>query len=182
MKKGDLNLSIQVIVIVVIAFVVLGLGLQFVRTQFGRIGEDFGNVQDQIRQQIQDDLRTGNKKLSFPATTINMERGKSKDIAIGVKNVGQEGDLLYSVKIDPIRNQEDSTKTPLQIKEEIEFFYEEGQSTLSATDVRVHPIRILAKTNSQGTYLFKLVINLPVTVGDPTPQPYDEKTFFVTVN
>ena len=56
-KKGDLNLSIQAIVIVVIAFVVLGLGLGFVRGQFKSIQETSTGVQEQIRQQILEDLR-----------------------------------------------------------------------------------------------------------------------------
>ena len=65
MKKGSLNLSIEAIVIVVIAFVVLGLGLGFVRGQFKSITETTTSIQDQIRQQITEDLRTGDKKLSF---------------------------------------------------------------------------------------------------------------------
>ena len=74
-KKGSLNLSIQAIVIVVIAFVVLGLGLSFVRGQFKSITETSTGVQEQIRQQILEDLRTGDKKLSFPATTLSIEKG-----------------------------------------------------------------------------------------------------------
>ena len=82
MKKGDLNLSIQVIVVIVIAFVVLGLGLNFVRSQFRNIEETAGSVQEQVRQQILDDLRTGNKKLSFPSTSINIEKGKTSLVII----------------------------------------------------------------------------------------------------
>src|SRR3989344_5457261 len=106
MKKGDLNLSIQLIVVVVIAFVVLGLGLNFVRSQFRNIEETSGSVQEQVRQQILDDLRTGNKKLSFPATTITMEKGGSRDIAIGVKNIGEtSGSLSYRIDIEYLEKQ-----------------------------------------------------------------------------
>ena len=64
-RKGSLNLSIEAIVIVVIAFVVLGLGLGFVRSQIGSIQSTSTAVQEQISQQVLDDLRTGNKKLSW---------------------------------------------------------------------------------------------------------------------
>ena len=179
MKKGDLNLSIQVIVIVVIAFVVLGLGLNFVRNQFGSISETAGSVQEQVRQQILDDLRTGNKKLSFPATTITMEKGGSKDIAIGVKNI-DTGQLSYNLVVDGIKNQEDPTKDKATIEREVEFFYDNTDSTLSATDARVHPIRVYATPESGGTYLFKLTVYQITSAG--TVETYDEKTFFVTVN
>src|SRR3989344_8207323 len=98
-KKGSLSLSIQTIVIVVIAFVVLGLGLGFVRSQFRSITETSGSVQEQIRQQILEDLRTGNKKLSFPATSLNVEKGEAQDIAIGVKNTKANGDLNFKIEV-----------------------------------------------------------------------------------
>ena len=186
MKKGDLNLSIQVIVIVVIAFVVLGLGLQFVRSQFRNIEETAGSVQEQVRQQILDDLRTGNKKLSFPATTITMEKGGSRDIAIGVKNTGDvgSGNLVYKLGIEKLQKQgelPDNIGDTATWAGEIDFFFDTtGTSTLSSTDVRVHPIRVTANPSSGGTYLFKLVIEYEESPG--TFGTYDEKTFFVTVN
>ena len=72
-KKAALNLSIQAIVIIVIAFVFLGLGIKFVRDQIEGVGATSTSVQEQISQQILDDLRTGNKKLSFPATKLTLE-------------------------------------------------------------------------------------------------------------
>ena len=85
-KKGSLNLSIEAIVVVVIAFVVLGLGLGFVRGQFGDITKTSAGIQEQIRQKILEDLRTGDQKLSFPAQTLSIPKGEASDIAVGVKN------------------------------------------------------------------------------------------------
>ena len=65
MRKGSLNLSIQAIVIVVIAFVVLGLGLGFVKNTFKDIGSTSKEVQSKIKEQILEDLRTSGKKLSI---------------------------------------------------------------------------------------------------------------------
>ena len=187
MKKGDLNLSIQVIVVVVIAFVVLGLGLNFVRKSFGDFGDTFDSVNDQVKQQILDDLRTGNKKLSFPSTSINIEKGKTKEIAIGVKNTGDgdSGDLVYQLRIEKLQKQgelPENTGDEATWADEVVFFFETtGTSTLGATDVRVHPIRITADPNSGGTYLFKLIIDYESS-SPGTFESYDEKTFFVIVN
>src|SRR3989344_4523024 len=88
-KKGSLELSVNAIVIVVLAFAMLGLGLIFVRNLFSGITETTTQVQEQVKQQILDDLRTGNKPLSFPAQRLNVEIGDKKDLAFGVLNVGE---------------------------------------------------------------------------------------------
>ena len=98
MKKGSLNLSIEAIVIVVIAFVVLGLGLGFVRGQFKSITETTTSIQDQIRQQITEDLRTGDKKLSFPTNEFTINKKESTVTAIGIKNT-QQGTLKYKIDV-----------------------------------------------------------------------------------
>jgi hypothetical protein len=170
-KKGSLNLSIEAIVIVVIAFVVLGLGLGFVRSQFGSIEETAGSVQEQIKQQILDDLRTGNKKLSFPATSLTVERGQAKDIAVGVKNTGNL-DLIYSVDV-VVLNKQSETLTAEELSAAVEFFYDPSPKQLPPTESRVESIRISAP-GATGTYLVKLSLLEGSDV-------YDEKTFFVTV-
>jgi hypothetical protein len=175
MKKGSLNLSIQAIVIVVIAFVVLGLGLGFVRGQFKSITETSSSVQDQIRAQILEDLRTGNKKLSFPASTLNIERGDAQDIAIGVKNV-KNGDLSFTIAITTIKNQENPDATEDELASEVTYFLNEGPFTLGPTDAEAYNIRISAE-GSTGTYL----VNLKITDQADPETPYAEKSFFVNV-
>lgn len=179
-RKGSLNLSIEVIIIVVIAFVVLGLGLGFVRGQFSSIDDTTSSVQEQIRQQILDDLRTGNKKLSFPANEIAMEQSESRVIAIGVKNTNS-GQLTYQVSItqnggDPIFGEYSATD---QTDVTDNFLYVEDDETLGSTEARVVPIRITADT-ATGTGQFKIQISEVVDGGEP--QPYDSKTFFITVS
>jgi len=177
-KKASLNLSIQMIVIVVIAFVVLGLGLGFVRNQFSIFEETSTSVQEQIKQQILDDLRTGNKKLSFPATSMMIERGKSKDIAIGVKNT-QNVNLQYSITVDVKQMQEGTIVTAEELNEQVTFFYDKDASDLTPTDARVHSIRV-STPGLKGSYLVKLsIIDNQAAEGENV---YDEKTFFVTVS
>ncbi len=177
-KKASLNLSIQAIVIVVIAFVVLGLGLSFVRGQFKSITETSSSVQEQIRAQILEDLRTGNKKLSFPATTLTIEKGDSQDIAIGVKNT-KSGDLDFRVEVETLQQQGNPAATLEELAEQVEFFYNDGGETgfhLDATDAEAYNIKIIAD-GDKDTYQVRLKV---IDLTEPD-QPYAEKSFFVDI-
>jgi len=175
-RKASLNLSIEAIVIVVIAFTVLGLGLGFVKSQIGDIQKTSSAVQEQISQQILDDLRTGNKKLSFPAAEITLGKKESSVTAIGIKNT-LSGSLDYNIEIERSLGGEDIFgATPEEVADH--FLYTTDTDTLSATDTRVVPIRITTGTVA-GTGQFKLTI---FSVDeDGVKIPYDSKTFFITV-
>ena len=171
-RKASLNLSIQAIVIVVIAFVVLGLGLGFVRGQFSSMTETTISVQEQIKQQIMDDLRTGNKKLSFPAQTVTLEKGNSKDIAIGIKNV-RNGDLEFNIEIQTLK-QQGSTASAEELASQVEYFYLSGPFTLKTTDAEAYNIKLIA-SGDKGTYL----VGLKIFDGDN--EVYSEKSFYINV-
>jgi len=171
MKKGSLNLSIEAIVIVVIAFVVLGLGLGFVRGQFKSITETTTSIQDQIRQQITEDLRTGDKKLSFPTNEFTINKKESTVTAIGIKNT-QQGTLKY--KIDVQRTEGGNLIFGEDVSDN--FLYVRDPEELLPTETRIIPIRITSET-SAGTGQFKIVIK-DVNNADAI---YDSKTFFITV-
>lgn len=166
-KKGSLNLSIEVIVVVVIAFVVLGLGLGFVRSQFKQISETSSAVQEQIKQSILDDLRTGEKKLSFPASEIKLGRLESSVTAFGIKN-NLANDLKYKVEVIYGANGQEVILSD-------GFLYTKAEETLGPAEVRVIPLRITAGT-ATGTGLYKITIKDITSAKD-----YDSKTFFITV-
>lgn len=174
-KKGSLNLSIQAIVIVVIAFVVLGLGLSFVRGQFKSITETSTGVQEQIRQQILEDLRTGDKKLSFPATTLSIEKGEAQDIAIGVKNT-KNSDLTFEILVEATKSQGDPSKTKDVLADQVAFFYDEGPFNLKTTDAEAYNIKING-IGDKDTYL----VNLRIIDTENPEAPYAEKSFFVNI-
>ena len=178
-KKASLNLSIEAIVIVVIAFIVLGLGLGFVRGQFKSITETSSSVQEQIRQQILEDLRTGNKKLSFPATTLNIEKGSSQDIAIGVKNTKNSGDLLFKIEVQTIKKQGAEN---VDVSSQVGYFYLAGPFTLKVTDAEAYNIKIIG-SGDKGTYLVSLkIFEVDQSGNSISPNsPYAEKSFFVNI-
>jgi type II secretory pathway pseudopilin PulG len=180
-KEASLNLSIQAIVIVVIAFVVLGLGLSFVRGQFKSISETSSSVQEQIRQQILEDLRTGDKKLSFPATSLNVDKGGAQDIAIGVKNTLAAGDLKFIIAMETLKRQ--GGVEGVDVSDQVEYFFLEGPFTLKVTDAEAYNIKILG-SGDKGTYLVSLKILEADSDGNPVDEnaaPYAEKSFFVNI-
>ncbi len=180
-KKASLNLSIQAIVIVVIAFVVLGLGLGFVRGQFEQITSTSTSVQEQISQQILDDLRTGNKKLSFPATSITLETNELSVQAIGIKNTEDADKNLivgFEVKngdIFEIFSSQTtlSWTTPDAIDVSSRIDWDDTPQALDAGESRVVPVTITAPSKT-GNYLYKVVL----TDAD-TLEEFDSKTFFI---
>ncbi len=170
-KKGSLSLSINAIIVIVIAFVFLGLGLNFIRDQLGSAGDTSSMVQEQIKQGIMDDLRTGNKKLSFPAQTLTLEKGQSEDMAIGIKNV-LNGNLHFTIEIS-ITSKQGEVLTLEELTEAVDFFYAPGPFTLKSTEAEAYNIKLIP--NDLGTYLVDLKIL------DADSSTYAQKTFFVTV-
>jgi hypothetical protein len=160
-KKSSLNISINAIVIIVLAMTFLGLGLGFVRNMFGGISETAFSVQDQIKQQILDDLRTGDKKLSFPTTEVQIPHRDAKVLAIGVKNT-EPSRLEFTIDIVV-----DSTDVG-------EFKWDDGTQTLGINEANVFPIKLTAGDNPD-TYIIK------VKIMDLGGEEYASKSFFVTV-
>ena len=187
-RKASLNLSIQAIVIVVIAFVVLGLGLSFVRSQFSSIESTSTAVQEQINQQILDDLRTGNKKLTFPATKLVLETNEESVQAIGLKNTGDEEasfTLGFEIKASDCGGTEDFcvftsedgmifTKG-VQTGIDATIIWDNSAQTLGPGESRVFPVTIVAPSKS-GNFLYKVVVTEETDAG---LEPYDSRTFFI---
>jgi hypothetical protein len=189
-KKGALNLSIQAIVIIVLAMTLLGLGLNFIRTQINTIQETALTVQEQTRQAILDDLRVGNKKLSFPTERLTLTPKERKDLALGVQNL-EDVPIEFLLVIQ----QRDATgafkNVPSETNTDGGFFWDDTEQDLGQGQSRVIPILHQA-AGTKDTYLYKLNIVIPGIDGDFETNPatggiagddqvYDAKTFFVSV-
>ncbi|RLE47492.1 hypothetical protein DRJ25_02230 [Candidatus Woesearchaeota archaeon] len=85
-KKGALELSITAIVILIIAITILGLGIGFIKKQFGAGTELVGGKLTEIKEQMKEDIRHSGELLvlSMPETELSI--GKPQDVLIGVKN------------------------------------------------------------------------------------------------
>ncbi|MBI2669329.1 hypothetical protein HYX14_05805 [Candidatus Woesearchaeota archaeon] len=194
MRKGSLNLSIEAIVVVVIAFIVLGLGLGFVKGTFKDITGTSKEVQANIKEQILNDLRASNKKLSVPGQIV-LERGEEVVQGIGVMN-GGTSTLIYGIKITPVKKLSTTGATtvytkPEDVGGEIIFFYsDEINLKLSPTDANVIKITISASNQASGNYLYKADVWQEITEGGCSSgsivkgacEIYDTQSFFVKVS
>ncbi len=190
-KKGALELSINAIVIIVLALTLLGLGLTFIRNQMGDIGKTSTMVNDQIRDQILEDLRTSDKRLSFPTPEIKTSSKATELISIGVKNL-LDTPLTFKIIVQDLNFKEDGTAfncgtgtdhlyspktTPGD--ECAAFYWDTSNQKLSNGQSSVYGIKLFAPKNFN-TYLYKIVIIDP-TISDPAKAEYASKTFFVQV-
>ena len=166
-RKGTLQLSINMIVIIVLAMTILGLGLGFVRNQFKQIGSTGSQVQDQIKEQILEQMRTSGKKVAVQKQ-INLGRRESSVLGIGVKNVGESPmDLTMKVNFQSKKGTEGGDG-------EIDFFYDTTSFALGATEEKV----ISAEATSgkaAGTYIY----TVEFWDGEDL---YDKQSFFVKVS
>jgi hypothetical protein len=167
-KRASLSLSINAIVIIVLAMTMLGLGLGFIRGQFKQITKTTLTVQKQVEEQITEDLRTGDKRLSFPSTDVSLDRGSTQTYALGVKNTKGVGSLTFTINLETTGTKGGTDPTALS------FFYDEGPFTLSPAEAQVYPFQITSSTTVD-TYKIK------ITIMDDTNNVYDQKTFFLTV-
>ena len=176
-KRASLNMAIEVIVVVVIAMTLLGLGLGFVRNQFSSITETTLTVQEQIKNQILDDLRVGNKKLSFPTERVTVQSGQKKDLAIGVQNLKDE-DIKFKLIVQ-YRDEDGVFQDETPLTNEAGFFWDNTPQTLGLGEARVYGILLQAET-SKNTYLYKIVVE-ELDDSNNVIGEYDSKSFFVTV-
>lgn len=190
-KRGALELSINAIVIVILAMTLLGLGLGFVRNMFQDIGKTTTSVQDQVREQILEDLRTGDKKLSFPSSRLDVEKGQQEILAIGVKNVNPS-DLNFQIKLVEISKDVNDVTQEVTINSDpnldtrvnkYAYLWDDTTQSLSPGEPNVYPITLDTDRTATGTKLFKIIIIEMVT--DPLDpnviieEEYISKSFFV---
>jgi len=87
-KKAALELSITAIVVLIIAVTVLGLAIGFIKKQFGAGTELFTQEYSNIKQQMQDDMRSSGELLAF-SFSGEVDVGKPQDAYVGIRNTAQ---------------------------------------------------------------------------------------------
>ncbi len=94
-RKAALELSITAIVVLIIAITVLGLGIGFIKKQFGESGKIIEEQLTGIKQQLRDQIRTGGELLVV-SVPDQVSIGKQSSIVIGVRNTAAnlEGDKV----------------------------------------------------------------------------------------
>ncbi|HSU73268.1 MAG TPA: hypothetical protein VLJ21_05470, partial [Candidatus Binatia bacterium] len=85
-KKAALELSINAIVVLILAITILGLGIGFIRGQFGGLTEQFVGVRAEIKDQLITKIKESGDLLVFNRAELEASIGKKDTFYIGVKN------------------------------------------------------------------------------------------------
>jgi len=103
-KKAALELSITAIVVLIIAITVLGLGIGFIKKQFGGATTIFSEEFQRIKLQLREQVKTG--ELLVFSTPEEVSIGKPLGMVIGVRNTAQnpdKGRVCFRVEIRCIK-------------------------------------------------------------------------------
>ena len=154
-KKGSLEISIQAIVIVVLAMTLLGLGLGFIKGMFKNIGSIQEGVTQQIKEQILNDLRTGDSKISFPSSEVITGKGESQVIGVGVKN-RKDSTLYYKMQFTGVSGPKTGGGTGPIDNTIIDNWFQFAKDTiysLQSSEAEVRSIRLEIPTQTlSGSY------------------------------
>lgn len=177
-KKASLEISIQAIVIVVLAMTLLGLGLGFIKGMFKNITGTTEDVSEQIKEQVLTDLRTGDKKISFPKTEITLEKGGTTVLTVGIKNKGNDP-LNYRIEFSELVDQDGE---PFEADSWFQFGQPIDGFTLPTAESHIRSIKInMPKSVPSGSYALTFdVVNVDEQRGTPD-YIYDQKDFFIVV-
>jgi hypothetical protein len=85
-KKGDLGLSINAIVILILAITMLGLGLAFMRSTFGGVAAQFGEVTAEVQKDMLNRLQQSPDNLVLNRYEITVGQGESKEFYLAIRN------------------------------------------------------------------------------------------------
>ena len=154
-KRASLELSIRIIVIVILAMTLLGLGLGFIRNTFGDIRELSGDVTEQVKQQIMDDLITNDKKISFTKTEVNINKGSSEVLSVGLRNKEDET-LNFKMILTAQSGPENADINGIANW----FQFRKDMQKLSSSEADVRNIRIsVPKDAKTGSYFLTFDVN-----------------------
>jgi hypothetical protein len=85
-KKGALELSINAIVVLILAITILGLGIAFIRGQFGALQEQFTGVSAEVKTELTKKIKESGELVALPQNEIDVTSGTNKRIFFGVQN------------------------------------------------------------------------------------------------
>ena len=209
-KKGALELSINAIVVLILAITILGLGIAFIKGQFGSLTKQFSKVSQELETQLKDKIRESGQLLVFEVDTVRAKVGTTDSFAIGIKNTvppaeGSSG-VCFAVMIQCLSGLKDPDKCglmgsgvvvggqstapegrPLPADADQQWFEIFKRITISQGDVFVGPVKVQVPSVQPDTYLMKVTVFRDAgnnDCGNPSGswQFFQDKQFFVELS
>ena len=179
-KKADLSLSINAIVLLILAITMLGLGLAFIRGQFGKVTGELGKISETLSAERKAELERSLDRITLTTTELEIKKGTKSNQFYAVRN-NLDGDFTFDVsgftcfdaiKVDEHPDEDELTKF---IK-----FQTLAEREVAAGSSIALPLIIQVDAGATTTvYSCKLTIPFPAD-SDQTGT-YAKKDFFITV-
>ena len=206
-KRASLELSINAIVVLILAITILGLGLGFIRGQFGGMTKQFTGVSAEIDKELTDKIRTSGEILTFNKENIDAKTGVADTFYIGISNTAGTP-RCFKVQVNcikpltegkfcdglangiPVGGNAPGVGTP-----GTSWFKVFTDVTIGGQDIGVFPVTVQIPSATQDTYLMEVDVFQSTTDPAPTdctsalaaytagnpPPTYQTKQFYVTV-
>ena len=201
-KKAALQLSINAIVVLILAITILGLGIGFIRNQFGGLTARFEDVEAEIQDQLITKIRESGDLLVFNRAELEVTQGKKDTFFIGVKNTDSntQGDTVcYRMGVRCIRALQADNRCDLdrytddvivggQIgsrQTELSWFALFDEVDINNLDVGVYPVSVQIPKAKPDTYLMEFVVEKDksngICGGGGEFESFQSKQFFVVL-
>lgn len=182
-KKADLSLSINAIVVLILAITMLGLGLAFIKGQFGGVANKLGAMTEQIDAGQKAELEGSPDRITFRTTDFEIKRGTNKELFFAVRNnLGSTETFVVNgfACTDAI---DAAAKAALVSSTSTKPIVFEGLASKSLADGSSFVFPLVIKVNAGAiptTYSCALTIINPKAAAQTDP-PYAVKELFVKV-
>jgi hypothetical protein len=183
-KKAALELSINAIVVLILAITILGLGIGFIKNQFGSLNKRFTDVSAEIQSELVQKIRESGDLLVFNRAELTTTVGTKDTFYIGIKNSGGVSDpnspgsdsACFAVAIKCLRPLKASNQctpyqpdrnTPVVVggavpnppdagQPEYQWFQIFDQVDIKNNDVGVYPVYVQIAKATPDTYSMEL--------------------------
>lgn len=85
-RKASLSLSINAIVVLILAITMLGLGLAFMRSTFGGVTAQFGEISAEVQKDMLNRLQQSPESLVLNRYETDIRQGESKEVYLAIRN------------------------------------------------------------------------------------------------
>ena len=179
-KKGALELSINAIVVLILAITILGLGIAFIRGQFGALQKQFTEVSGEVKTQLTEKIKQSGELLVFSQQEVNVQAGKADQFYYGIQNEHTDVPVCAVTLIRcinalsgngcPGSNNGEPVLVggPKAMTPNPQWFSLFSPVDIAAGDVGVFQMTVQVSNAPKDTYLMEMVVVKPTSGNTPT--------------
>jgi len=166
MDKRGLELSINFIIILILAIITLAMGILIFNMIFRSGTELEKEVSQQTKDQINNLLMEGDKKVLIPSFFKELESGDQHAFGLGIRNYGNRQEFTILIEFDLAVDRENNDKTSEAVaSHEVDKWHFEqiGPIVIDSNDLEVVSVPIRPGNRAKNGWIY--VFNVEVLDG-----------------